>query len=356
MTVLLRSALHTISNCHRRNISHVIHRKNASDESDKLTDLSDQLSRLTIQRDKETLSLAWLRQAVAFVDKSWKHVFSALADTNCSERERKRFESYLEDALSLLDVCNGLKELLNDSLQYAMLVSYAARIGLDLKEATDNDAKAELLRLLNALHKSVELMNMKEEENGRHGESRSKFETCSSLLRSIGEHVHLCSPRCRWDDFSEADNAMYGAKVAAIFFGNVLALSLTVKPPRRFSLVPIKVKLSWLQDLDHIQQNLKDLTDGCIERGDIFLLKELDAVRVDAAKLQSTVINLCEADNMPPSEADRAALTAECKKLSLEADSLYEGLLLIQRHLDDLFRTLLNVRVGLVSKVCNIWA
>eukprot|EP00250_Pteridium_aquilinum_P006841 c16678_g1_i1 orf=482-832(+) len=82
--------------------------------SDSDIELRDRVSQLHITGEQEFLTLPWLQDALKLVLYTCAQISNLLPKISCTEKEKLLLEANLEDTLNLLDVCNGLKESLND--------------------------------------------------------------------------------------------------------------------------------------------------------------------------------------------------------------------------------------------------
>ncbi|KAI5054047.1 hypothetical protein GOP47_0031060 [Adiantum capillus-veneris] len=196
-------------------------------------------------------------------------------------------------------------------------------------------------------------MHARVEENTRHREGRSKLETCSSMLRRMGEPLPEASPGSKHAASNALFNDMYAAKVLAIFVCSVLAVALSVKPKRPLSCVHMAEQPTWLDLLQRVQDNVKKLTDKGIEHGKIALLKELDQLRAHTNELYEMLDNFLK-QGTPIVEADKLSLSQQCEKLVEESDDLQRGLLALQQHVDGLFRMLVAIRVDFLDALCHV--
>ncbi|MCO5577315.1 hypothetical protein L7F22_031143 [Adiantum nelumboides] len=354
----LTHALHSLRNPHFSGKSHALGAKKKPEDASEGkafdVEIRSHLSQLYIPVDQGFLTLPWLRDALKSVLFTCSHISNLLPGISCSEKERVLLESNLEDTLSLLDVCNGLKEVLNDVQHYVMLVRYAARSAVDVKDASNaEELKSKLTRFHAALLKSADFMHARVEENTRHNEGRSKLETCSSMLRRIGEPLPEASPGSKRAASNALFNDMYAAKVLAIFVCSVLAVALSVKPKRPLSCVHMAEQPTWLDLLQQIQDNVKKLTDNCIEHGKIALLKELDQLRMRTNELREMLDKILK-QAAPIAYVEKLSLSQQCEKLTQESDDLQRGLLALQQHVDGLFRMLVTIRVDFLDALCHV--
>lgn len=351
----LTHALHSLRNPHFSGSSALIAKKRQEDASEEKAfdgEIHNHLSQLNIHADQGFLTLSWLQDAVKTVLFTCSHISNLLPRITCSEKERVLLESNLQDTLNLLDVCNGLKEVLNDVQQYIMLVRYAARLAVDANDASHEELKCKLSRLHAALAKSAKFMHARVEENSRHAEGRSKLETCSSMLRRMGEPLPA-SPGSKRAASNVLFNDMYAAKVLAIFVCSVLAVALSVKPKRPLSCVHMGEQPTWLDLLQKVQENVKKLTDQGIQQGKIALLKELDELRMHTNELYEVLDNFLKQET-PIADVDKLSLSQQCEKLMKESDDLQKGLLALQQHVDGLFRMLVTIRVDFLDALCHV--
>ncbi|KAH7445232.1 hypothetical protein KP509_02G113500 [Ceratopteris richardii] len=315
-------------------------------------DLRNRLSCLIISTDQGRIPIIWLQEAVNVVCDVCAYISDLLPKVTCSEKDRIVLESNLEDALRLLDVCNALKESLNDLQHYVMLVRYAAVTGKDIKDTTDEELKARLSRALESLGKATYFMDAKVEENNRSSEGRSKLEACSSMLRNLGTYPHVAAPCSRRASSNAIFTDMYGLKVLVMFLFSVIAISLSIKPKRALSLFYTKNQPSWLEVLQTAQQNMKKLTDSAISCGSVAILKEVEEVFVSADGTRDVLGKFCVHEK-PILDADKSNISKQCEQLSRDGDALRLDLLQLQQNLDRLFRMLLSIRVGLLDLVCT---
>lgn len=308
-------------------------------------DLCNRLSRLD-RAEQGYLSLPWLQNSMSVVLFAYSSVLDFLPKSSFKEKEKWLLEANLEDSLKILDACNGLKEVMNDLQHYVMLVRYAARTGADVRDASDEACKSKLTRVNDALLKSVDFMHARDEGKSRLRDGRSKLETCSSVLRRMGEQMSDSSSG------GTLFNEIYASKVLAIFICSVLATALSVKPERPLALLHLADHPDWSALLQILQQNVRKATDEGIKDGKIMLLEELDQVRLCAHELHVLLSKILEQGSLP-ADVDRLSLSHQCGKLFKHAEELQQGLLVLQQQIDDLFRMLIATRVDFLDALCH---
>lgn len=320
-------------------------------------ELRRRISLLQSTGEEGYFSLSWLHDAVDLVLDTFSQISNQLPKITYSEKERVLLEWYLEDTLNLLDVCNGLKEVLGYVQRYIMLMQYAARTGLDLSDASVEELPSKLSHVQKALAKSAEFMHSRVEENIRHNEGRSKLETCSSMLRRMVEPASgfsLNSKRAASNGLSDDMNA---AKILVVFVCSVLAIALSVKPKRRLSQLPVADEPNWLESLQALQKNVKKFTDDGIDHGKVAFLRELDAVRVESDQLSEKINKSLKQESASAEMGilmDSLIISSECEKLSKDSDELQKGLRVLQQYMDDLFRRLVLIRGDFLDALCHI--
>lgn len=312
-------------------------------------ELCDHLTRLD-RADQAYLNLPWLKEAMCVVLSAFSSILRRLPKFSCTEKEIWIVEANLEDSLKLLDVCNGLKEVVNDMQHFVLHVRCAARSAADVQDASDEEYKSKLMGVNDALLKSVEFLHAREVENSKHRNGRSKLETCSSLLRRMGEQLSDARPG---GDASALFNDIYASKVSAIFMCSVVATALSMKPQRPLALLHMADRPGWPASLLTLQQNVKKAVDGGIQDGRVVLLKELDEVHACTHEIRGLLTKILDQEHWP-ADVKRSDLSHQFEMLCKHTDGLQQGLMVLQQNIDDLFRMLVAVRVAFLDALCPV--
>ncbi|KAJ7513709.1 hypothetical protein O6H91_23G011700 [Diphasiastrum complanatum] len=305
-------------------------------------DLVARLQELKQPNDGSYLSVAWLHQAMATVLATNSAVENLLVlHQSLSNRDSKWVDEYLDDSAKLLDVCNFLKEGLADVDQYHVQVELA----LHAFEAKDGLSEIKCNRAKHALIDCMEVNERKDQELLQR-QQKSKLETCSSMLRRMGEKLTPVAHDTQWNAFL---SGLYAAKLTTIFICSLLAAALTFKPRRQFPLLHIPGQFPWSSSLLILQHKAKDEIDSGRTRQSVAHLQELD--RVDAAirKLHDFVENAMVGKLLPLGREEDDKLRNLVDNLNRSSKELEKGLGLLKPQVNEVFRMLVTSRVALLD-------
>ena len=104
-----------------------------------------------------------------------------------AEGDFKWLDEYLDDNVKLLDICRTLRDAISD------IKTYDSYVDLAIHSFSPHTVGYEpyLRRSKNSLLRCIEALKRKEEEMNQMGQRRSKLENCSSMLRRMGEKLHM---------------------------------------------------------------------------------------------------------------------------------------------------------------------
>lgn len=291
------------------------------------------------------LSIDWLLQALSVVLSTHSSVEALIPNLTfpLSNRDDKWVDEYLDDSAKLLDVCNVLKEGISELEQYQMLVQVAIR-NLQVKECGKD---ANFYRARNALHDCLAAIKMKDTEY-KQGHARSKLESCSSMLRTMGEK--LVNPKVmeavKGNGFL---NAIYGAKVTTIFLCGLVVIALACKPKRPLVNLHVSNQCLWASSLLSLQQRVKEETDKRKNKGSIALLRELDNVDVLVRRLYEVVDKKVNERSLFTNTQDSEQLSFLVEELACTSQNLGRGLAPLEECVNELFRLLIASRIALLD-------
>lgn len=286
------------------------------------------------------LSIDWLLQALSVVLSTHASVEALIPNLTLplSSKDDKWVDEYLDDSAKLLDVCNVLKEGIADLNEYQMLVQVAIR-NLQGKDGS-------CYRARNALQECMGAIKKKDTEY-RQGHAKSKLESCSSMLRTMGEK--LVNPKATEAAKSSGFlNAIYGAKVTTIFLCGLVVIALACKPKRPLVCLHVSSHCLWASSLIGLQQRVKEETDKRKTKGSIALLGELDTVDLLVRRLYEIVDKKMNEKGafLNPAEAELRGLVSS---LSTGSENLGRGLAPLEECVNELFRLLIASRIALLD-------
>lgn len=291
------------------------------------------------------LSIEWLLQAMPVVLATHTNVEALIPNLQfpLSERHDKWVDEYLDDSAKLLDVCNVLREGIPEVEHYQMLVQVALR-SLDMKE---NGTEAKYYRARNALQDCKEAIKKKDTEY-RQGQPTSKLESCSSMLRSMGEK--LVTPKgveaTKGNGFL---NAIYGAKVTTIFLCGLLVIALACKPKRPLVNLHVASHYLWSPSLLSLQHRVKEETDKRKNKGSIALLRELDNVDSLVTRLHEFIDRKLTERSFPLSTGEVEEMNQLVEDLRTQRRNLRRGLGPLEQYVNELFKMLIDSRLALLD-------
>lgn len=290
------------------------------------------------------LSIDWLLQAMTVVLATHSNVEELIPNLEFppSDRDDKWVDEYLDDSAKLLDVCNVLREGISEVDHYKMHVQIALR-NLDLKDC-------KLYRARSALHDCLGGIKKKDTEY-RQGHPKSKLESCSSMLRVMGEK--LVNPKgveaTKGNGFL---NAIYGAKVTTIFLCGLLVTALACKPKRPLVNLHVASHYLWSPSLVSLQVAVKEETDKRKNKGSIALLRELDNVDLLVRRLHELIDRkLNEKCSLPLDKVEGEEIKQLAEELSSESENLGRGLAPLEECVNELFRMLIASRLALLDRL-----
>uniref|UniRef100_A0A0D6R5P0 Uncharacterized protein n=1 Tax=Araucaria cunninghamii TaxID=56994 RepID=A0A0D6R5P0_ARACU len=287
------------------------------------------------------LDLKWLREALAAVLAAHVAVGAAIpaarkAPALLSDKDAKSVNDYLDDSVKLLDVCNALKESFADVERYQMLVQLALH-SLDTGESMN---EKKLIRTKAVLNECIEAMKKKDEELDRQGQQRSRLETCSSMLRRMGEKFTTVTP-----DGSELLSAMCGAKAVTVFVCGVLAAALLVKPRRPLPSLHVTGPC-WAPALLRLQSRVKDEVEKRKARGsNSALLQELDCVHSEVKRLHGILHKMLGDKGVSKMDEVRESVVT----LQRVSEELQKGMGPLENQIKELYKMLVSTRVALLG-------
>lgn len=291
------------------------------------------------------LSIDWLLQALSVVLSTHANVEALIPNLTfpLSNRDDKWVDEYLDDSAKLLDVCNVLREGISELEQYQMLVQVAIR-NLQVKESGKD---ANYYRARNALQDCMAAIKKKDTEY-RQGHAKSKLESCSSMLRTMGER--LVNPKAmeavKGNGFL---NAIYGAKVTTIFLCGLVVIALACKPKRPLVNLHVSSQCLWASSLLSLQQRVKEETDKRKNKGSIALLRELDNVDSLVRRLYEGVDKKLNEKSMFFNAEEAEKLSVLVEELASGSENLGRGLAPLEECVNELFRSLIASRIALLD-------
>lgn len=305
------------------------------------SELASQLDELKSADDAGYLSSRWVCRAAgtvlsthAFVEAFVPDLRQALADG-----ETKWLDEYLDDSVKLLDVCNALREAITDMKNYHVYVELALHT---LEKGSIGEA--QLRRAKKALSKCTDALKRRDEDVNHLGQRRSKLESCSSMLRRMGEKLNL-------EDSTKGNffAVLYGAQVTTIFICGVLTAALSFKPRRPLSSIWVAGQSPWAFALSSLQQRVKEQVDRKKAKGASALLEELDKTDMAVRCLQGHVEKLLNAKVFPLSQHQVGEVRQAAESLRDCSIDLGQGLDPMELHVGEVFNVLVTSRVALLD-------
>lgn len=304
------------------------------------SDLAAQLEELKSTDEGGYLSMAWLCQGMGLVLCTHAAVEGFVPDLQqaLADGDTKWLDEYLDDSVKLLDVCNALKEAVEDIKNYQVFVELA----LHALER-ESMGEAQLRRAKNALGRCTEVLKRRDEENHL-GQRRSKLENCSSMLRRMGEKLNQ-------EDASKGNfyKVIYAAQVTTIFICGVLTAALSFKPRRPLSTISVAGQSAWTFSLSSLQQRVKDQVEKKKAKGAMAVLEELDKADFALRCLQERVEKLLNTKAFPLSTdhiGEVNQLLGSLRRCSME---LTQGLEPLELHIREVFKVLIASRMALLD-------
>eukprot|EP00249_Psilotum_nudum_P020244 c27617_g1_i1 orf=69-1145(-) len=304
-------------------------------------ELSAQLEQLKSMDEAGYLSLPWLCQAMGVVLSTHSYVEAFIPDLQhaLDEGNNKWLDEYLDDSIKLLDVCIVLRDTIADIKSYHAFVQLAVH---SLEKCTVGEA--QLRRAKNAMAKCTEALKRKDEEFSPQGQKRSKLETCSSILRRMGEKLSV-EDALKGNFFS----AIYAAQITTIFICGALTAALCFKPRRPFSSMNVTGQSPWVISLSTLQQRVKEKVDKKKAKGSSALLEELDKADLSVRNLQELVERILVAKTFPLNEDKADKIGQAVESLRACADEMNDGLIPLEQQISELFRLLIASRMVLLD-------
>eukprot|EP00249_Psilotum_nudum_P020245 c27617_g2_i1 orf=1050-2123(-) len=303
-------------------------------------ELALQLEQLKLVDESGYLSLPWLCQAMGVVLSTHSNVQAFVpALQQALAEDNKWLAEYLDDSIKLLDICIVLTDTINDIKNYHTFVELAVH---SLEKGVLGEA--QLRRAKNAMAKCTEALKRKDEEFNPQGQKRSKLETCSSILRRMGEKLNV-------EDASKGNffSAMYAAQITTIFICGVLTAALCFKPRRPFSSISVTGQTPWVSSLSSLQQTVKEKVDKKKAKGSSALLEELDKADLTVRSLQELVEKILVLKVFPLVEEQAKEIRQTVERLRTCADEMETGLAPLEQQIGELYRLLIASRVVLLN-------
>ncbi|PIA47085.1 hypothetical protein AQUCO_01400055v1 [Aquilegia coerulea] len=249
------------------------------------------------------LNVAVAIQKVALVE--------SLSNISIRECDRNPVENYLEDAVELLDACNGLCNRMETVNEYVQ----ALRIVLHSLEGR-SDPNATMLKRASVVLKSCEAMERK----------CAELEKCSSSLGSWVKEV------------------LNGSKAIALFACGVFGIALSFKTKRGLPAPCSFPTTSWSSSLHELHKEVKEEVETRKKLGSVVLVELRETV--NATKTLRDLINL----RLTVKKATHhIELDAKVEDLRRSCGKLEEWIKPLQEIVNELYRNLISTRVALLD-------
>lgn len=274
---------------------------------------------------------AWLARALALASAAQRRlVSSASAGAGAGAGvgiDRKSVDECVEDAAELLDACAGLRDRLE------MIRGYVSSMRVALHWIGDGAAAVTARRRAAAAFAECEAVER------RCGAELAK---CGSNLRKLGEraltHAKQQQQQQRHGD-AQADEALAGARAAALLAIGALGAALAFRPRRAVSVgVAPPAGAPWECALQEVQRQVKEEYERRRKEG-VPCMAELDA----AAAAGRAVQRALAAGRPCP---DAAAVVAAARR---RCDELEEKVFVLDEKVGELHRELIGVRMVLLE-------
>lgn len=303
--------------------------------------LGAQLNALKSSDETGCFRMPWLCQAMGVILGAHHSVEAFVPDLQqaLADGNTKWLDEYLDDSVKLLDICNALKDAIADVKNYQVFVQLALHT---LEKG--NMGEAQLRRAKNALSKCMDALKRKDEDVNHFGHRRSKLETCSSMLRRMGEKLNV-------EDASKGNffRAIYAAQVTTIFICGVLTAGLSFKPRRALSTISVGGQSAWSVSLSQLQHRVKEQVEKKKAKGACALLEELDKTDLAVRCLQERVERMLNAKAFPLASnqlAEVKKFTSSLRDCSME---LSQGLAPLEVQVGEVFKVLIASRMALLD-------
>lgn len=274
---------------------------------------------------------AWLARALALASAAQRRlVSSASAGAGAGAGvgiDRKSVDECVEDAAELLDACAGLRDRLE------MIRGYVSSMRVALHWLGDGAAAVTARRRAAAAFAECEAVER------RCGAELAK---CGSNLRKLGEraltHAKQQQQQQRHGD-AQADEALAGARAAALLAIGALGAALAFRPRRAVSVgVAPPAGAPWECALQEVQRQVKEEYERRRKEG-VPCMAELDAAAAAGRAVQRAV-----AAGRPCPDA--AAVVAAARR---RCDELEEKVFVLDEKVGELHRELIGVRMVLLE-------
>jgi hypothetical protein len=291
------------------------------------------------------LSAGWLQQAVDVMCLSAYssaeglfplHIRQALdLHQDCG----KWLNRYLEDTISLLDVCNVVKNRISRIAHCQQFL----QIAIHCFDRSENTTEIQILKARRALDNCHSLMK---------AEQKSELKKCRSLLKRMGQRSAAPVLGASSRSVGEFVGVMNTCKVTAVFVCSAVVAALSFEPTKRsFPLVANKSG-SWPSACLNVHSAMKEEME---ERESKYrasvLLVEMGMVYEAARRLYSLLDKFQKKKTFPLSKDDAFELSQEISRLKTGAYSLKEGMDALDKHMSDVFRSIMSCRMSLLDMV-----
>ncbi|KAF5187453.1 hypothetical protein FRX31_022958 [Thalictrum thalictroides] len=284
-------------------------------------------------------STPWLMDALETAVATQKVAIESLSNIPIRECDQNPIENYLEDAVELLDACNGLGSRMETVNEYVQ----ALRIVLHRLEG-GSDPNASVLKRASVLLNSCEAMERK----------CTELEKCSSSFRKLGERFSqgTASPlSVTKSSCSEGNNVntqlqevLTGSKAIALFACGVLGIALSFKAKRGLPAKGSFPTTSWSSLLHGLHKQVQEKVEkrkklGCVV---LFELRET----VNATKNLRDLINLRLTEKKATHHVD---INVKIEDLRRSCGKLEESINALQGRVHELYRNLMCIRMALLG-------
>eukprot|EP00249_Psilotum_nudum_P025858 c30856_g1_i1 orf=96-1181(+) len=305
------------------------------------TELASRLEQLKLTDEAGYVSAAWLCQAidVALSMHSYTEAFVPDLQLSVTQGNGKWLDEYLDGSVKLLDVCNVLRDSVDDVQKYRTFLDSALH-------SLENGSmgKAQLLRANRALLKSIGALKRRNEDLAQQNQRRIKLETCSSMLRRIGEKFDLADI-CKGNFFG----VVYAAQITTVFVCGVLAAALCVKSRGSLSTLSIAGQAPWVFSLSSLQQRVKEQLDKKKPKGTHNLLNELEREESSVYNLQDLIEKTLLKQSFPLRDEQAKDITQAVDNIRKSSGDVGAILTTLEQRMSELFRMLISSRLILLD-------
>lgn len=295
-------------------------------------------------------SVRWLQQAVDAIclsaysraEQLFPHHIRQVLDLrkDCSKWVNK----YLEDTISLLDICNVVRNRIARIVHCQQIL----QIAIHCLEGAKNPSEIQLWRARRALDNCLNLIDITAVE-------RAELKKCmKSLLKRMGDRSAAPVSDASSSSVGEFVGVMNSCKAKAVFVCSTAVAALSFEPTKR--LFPFLANKymghsgSWPSAFLNAQFGMKEeMGKGESKRRASALLVEVSMADEAARRLYGLLDQFVKSKSFPLTKDDRSKLRQSIAGLKKSSDDLKNVMVSFDKHISEMMRSIITCRMTLLD-------